>query len=151
MNKYNWHMNIALEEAEKAFRLGEVPIGAIIIDKNGIELARAHNIKEQSFDPTGHAEILCIREATKNIKNWRLQNCTIFVSLEPCPMCLYAIQQARISKLVFGAYDKKGGALSLNYKFNSDSRLNHKFDVIGGIKHFESSKILSTFFKQRRK
>jgi tRNA(adenine34) deaminase len=145
-----WLMDEALIEAEKAYREDEVPIGAVIIDSNGTVLSRTHNKKEKVFNPCGHAEILAITEAAKKISNWRLVNCSLFVTLEPCPMCMAALVQSRISNLYFGAYDPKGGALSLNYNFHNDKRLNHNFNVCGGLKHYECSKILSTFFREKR-
>jgi len=143
-------MSEALKEANEAYRLDEVPVGAVIVDSDGVIISRAHNLKETNNNPCGHAEILAIQEAANRLSNWRLLDSSIFVTLEPCPMCLSAISQARISKLIFGAYDSKGGALSLGYNFYSDKRLNHNFSVIGGINHFECSKILSDFFKQKR-
>jgi tRNA(adenine34) deaminase len=145
-----WLMDEALLEAEKAYKENEVPIGAIIVDDQGHIIARAHNIKEKNNNPCGHAEILAIIEASKKIENWRLVNCSMFVTLEPCPMCLSALVQARISKLYFGAYDPKGGAISLNYNLYKDKRLNHQFSVVGGLKHFECSKIISNFFREKR-
>lgn len=145
-----WIMDEALIEADKAYREDEVPIGAVIVDANGSILARAHNKKEKSFNPCGHAELLAIMEAAKKINNWRLVDCSLYVTLEPCPMCMGAIVQSRISNLYFGAYDPKGGAISLNYSMHIDKRLNHNFKVVGGIKHFECSKILSNFFREKR-
>ena len=145
-----WLMDEALIEAEKAYRLDEVPIGAVVVDSTGVILSRAHNIKEKNHNPCGHAEILAITEAAKKINNWRLINCSIYVTLEPCPMCLSAMIQARIGTLLFGAYDPKGGSLSLNYNFYKDQKLNHAFPVIGGLRHFECSKLLSTFFREKR-
>lgn len=145
-----WLMDEALVEAEKAFREDEVPIGAVIVDPNGVILSRAHNLKEKNHNPCGHAEILAITEAAKKIGNWRLLNCSLFVTLEPCPMCLSAMIQARIGVLYFGAYDPKGGSLSLNYNFYKDQKLNHSFGVVGGIRHFECSRLLSTFFREKR-
>ena len=145
-----WLMDEALIEAEKAYRLDEVPIGAVVVDSTGVILSRAHNIKEKNHNPCGHAEILAITEAAKKINNWRLINCSIYVTLEPCPMCLSAMIQARIGTLLFGAYDPKGGSLSLNYNFYKDQKLNHASPVIGGLRHFECSKLLSTFFREKR-
>lgn len=145
-----WLMDEALKEAEKAYREDEVPIGAVVVDDKGNILARAHNEKEKVFNPCGHAEIIAITEACKKIGNWRLSNCAVYVTLEPCPMCLSAMIQARIGKLFFGAYDPKGGALSLNYNFYKDQKLNHSFPVLGGLRHFECSRLLSTFFKEKR-
>lgn len=146
-----WYMSIAIEEAEKAAKLGEVPVGAIIVSNHGKVLSRTHNLKESIFNPCGHAELLSIISATKTIQNWRLTDATIYVTLEPCHMCLGALVQSRISRLVFGAYDSKGGAISLGSDLYKDKRLNHNFSVTGGIKHMECSKVLSQFFKERRK
>jgi tRNA(adenine34) deaminase len=145
-----WLMDEALIEAEKAYREDEVPIGAVVVDSSGTIISRTHNQKEKVFNPCGHAEILAITEAAKRKSNWRLTDCSIYVTLEPCPMCLSALVQARISHLYFGAYDAKGGALSLNYNFYKDQKLNHSFPVLGGLRHFECSRLLSTFFKEKR-
>jgi tRNA(adenine34) deaminase len=145
-----WLMDEALLEAEKAYRQDEVPIGAIVVDSRGMILSRNHNIKEKNHNPCGHAEILAIIEAAKKLNNWRLLNCSLYVTLEPCPMCLSAMIQARIGALYFGAYDHKGGSLSLNYNFYKDQKLNHSFSVVGGLRHFECSKLLSNFFREKR-
>jgi tRNA(adenine34) deaminase len=145
-----WFMKIALEEAELAYKAGEVPVGAIIVSPGGQVLAKGHNLKETVFNPAGHAELLSIQDAAKKLQNWRLSDCTLYVTLEPCPMCLSAMVQSRIKQCVFGAYDSKGGALSLGYFLHQDRRLNHQFTVLGGILHFECSRLLSQFFKERR-
>lgn len=145
------HMEMALQEARIAGHKDEVPIGAIIVSEYGEVIANSHNEKEANNNPCGHAEILVIQKAAQKLKSWRLLNATLYVTLEPCPMCLSAMVQARIGKLVFGAYDKKGGAISLGYNLHNDSRLNHRFDVIGGVKHFECSQLLSNFFRAKRK
>ncbi|MEK6625225.1 MAG: nucleoside deaminase, partial [Bdellovibrionota bacterium] len=103
-----------------------------------------------AFDPCGHAEILALREAAQHEKAWRLVGCKIYVTLEPCIMCLAAMGQARIAQLIFGAYDPKGGALSLGYHIHNDTRLNHRFVVKGGLLEFDCSKILSQFFREQR-
>lgn len=141
---------MALEEADRAYKMDEVPIGALVVGAQGEVLAKECNFKEQNNDPCGHAEILAIKAASKKLGDWRLLDCTLYVTLEPCPMCLAAMVQARISRLVFAAYDAKGGALSLNYNLHNDQRLNHKFKVTGGIKHFECSSMISNFFKEKR-
>lgn len=145
-----WLMDEALKEADQAYREDEVPIGAVIVDSNGTILSRAHNVKEKAHNPCGHAEILAITEAAKKISNWRLIDCSIYVTLEPCPMCMAALIQARIKNLYFGAYDPKGGAISLNYNYHKDKRLNHSFNVVGGLRHFECSQIVSNFFREKR-
>jgi len=150
INQLERLMEKTIKLAEKARSKGEVPVGAMIISNEGEVLAKAYNQKEEKKDACAHAEILAIRKASKRIKEWRLLGATLVVTLEPCPMCLAAMVQARIKKLIFGAYDKKGGALSLNYNFHQDKRLNHKFEVIGGIKSVECSKRLSDFFKKKR-
>ncbi len=149
-NEIFYMMNLAHEVARKSAKQNEVPIGALVVDAFGKVLARAHNLKEESSDPSGHAECLAIREACTQLKNWRLESCSLYVTLEPCPMCLSLIQQTRIKQLYFGAYDSKGGAVSLGYHLHQDQRLNHQFGVVGGLDHYSNSKILSDFFKQKR-
>ena len=146
----NYFMSLAIEMAQRAEKLDEVPIGAVVVDPFGKVLAKAHNLKERDHNPTGHAELLAVTEACKQIKNWRLEKCSIFVTLEPCPMCLSLMQQSRISNLYFGAYDSKGGAISRDYHLHKDSSLNHQFSVLGGLNHFECSRLLSNFFKSKR-
>ncbi len=146
-----WHMKLALEEAEKAFKEGEVPVGCIIVDGDGNIKARTHNLKETNNCTTDHAEILAIAKASEELGDWRLNDYTVYVTLEPCPMCLYALLQARVKRVVFGAYDSKAGSISLGYNYHLDSRFNHSFAVVGGYKHFECSKLISNFFKLRRK
>ncbi len=146
-----WFMNLALEEADKAYKLDEVPIGAVLVSKTGEVLSKAHNLKEKSHNPLGHAELIAINEATKKIGDWRLNDCTLYVTLEPCLMCAGALWQSRLKQVVFGAYDTKGGFLSLNYGLHQDPRLNHQIQVMGGVKHMDCSRLLSEFFRQRRK
>ena len=148
---YEWLMSVAMDEAYKAYSIDEVPIGALVVDNAGNILGHGHNLKESVNDPCGHAEILAIRDACSKKDSWRLTGCTLFVTLEPCPMCLSALVQARIGRLVFGAYDPKGGAISLNYNLYKDKRLNHNFEIVGGVKHYETSQILSKFFREKRK
>ena len=150
LTDYQWCMKLALEEAERGWKLDEVPIGALVISEIGEILASAHNLKEKTHNPLGHAELIAMAEAAKKRANWRLEKCTLVVTLEPCPMCLAAMREARIERVVFGAYDGKGGALSLNYNLHQDNRLNHRFDVVGGIEHFACSKILSDYFRSKR-
>jgi tRNA(adenine34) deaminase len=145
-----WFMSMALEQAELAYKAQEVPVGAVLVSPEGEVLAKNFNLKESQFNPTAHAELLVIQEGAKKLQNWRLSDCVLYVTLEPCPMCLTGMVQSRIRQCVFGAYDAKGGALSLGYHLHQDKRLNHRFSVIGGIKHFECSRILSQFFKERR-
>lgn len=145
-----WFMSMALQEAELAYKAQEVPVGAVLVSAEGEILSKQHNLKEVHHNPTAHAEILAITEGAKKLQNWRLTGCVLYVTLEPCSMCLSAMVQARIRHCIFGAYDPKGGALSLGYNLHQDKRLNHQFAVTGGIRHFECSRLLSQFFKERR-
>lgn len=150
LSDHLWFMTMALEQAELAYKAQEVPVGAILVSPEGEVLAKHYNLKETHFNPTAHAEMLTLVDGAKKLQNWRLSDCVLYVTLEPCPMCLTAMVQSRIKKCVFGAYDAKGGALSLGYHLHQDKRLNHQFSIMGGIKHFECSKILSQFFRERR-
>jgi tRNA(adenine34) deaminase len=150
LSDHLWYMALALEQAELAYKVQEVPVGAVLISPSGEILSKQYNLKESQHNPIAHAEILSLIEAARKLQNWRLSDCILYVTLEPCPMCLTAMVQARIKQCVFGAYDLKGGALSLGYRLHQDKRLNHRFSVIGGIKHFECSKLLSQFFRERR-
>lgn len=150
MNEHLWNMKLAMEEAEKAYHLDEVPVGALVVDRRGQPLARAHNLKEKNNNPCHHAEILAITESAKKLKQWRLSECTLYVSLEPCIMCLGAMVSARIDRLFFAAYDEKSGALSLGLSIHAHPRLNHEIRVVGGLMHYESSQLLSGFFKTKR-
>lgn len=150
VSDHMWFMTMALEQAELAYKAQEVPVGAVLVSPKGDVLSKQHNLKESHFNPTAHAEILALTEGAKKIQNWRLSDCILYVTLEPCPMCLTAMVQSRVKQCVFGAYDAKGGALSLGYHLHSDKRLNHQFSIMGGIKHFECSRVLSQFFKERR-
>jgi len=144
------NMKKALNEAKKAKEKLEIPIGAVII-KNGKVIARGYNKREASKDATNHAEILAIRKACKKLDNWRLQDCELYVTLEPCPMCAGAILNSRIKKLYFGAYDKKSGAVVSNYKLLDNECLNHKVIYESGILKDECESIIKDFFKERRK
>lgn len=145
------YMQMAINLAKDAYAKDEVPVGAIIVTEHGEVLSEAFNLKETNHDACAHAEILAIQKASNSLKSWRLNECSLFVTLEPCPMCLSAILQSRVKNLYFGAYDKKGGALSLGYNFHKDKRLNHKVNVSGGNAHLECSRLLSNFFKSKRK
>ena len=146
----NQFMEIALKEARFARDRDEVPVGAVIVDKNNNILASNGNRIIELSDPTAHAEILCIREASKKLKNERLADCTIFSSLEPCIMCATAISYARIKKLFFGAYDYKTGAVESGIKYFETSSCNHKPEFYGGFKEKESELILKSYFKMKR-
>ena len=144
------YMSQALAAADQAYLIDEVPVGAIVVSSHGELLSEEHNRKEREFDPSAHAEINALRSAASRIKSWRLNGATIYVTLEPCPMCLYAMISARVERVVFGAYDPKGGALSLGYNFHLDQRLNHSFSITGGVMHYECSQIISRFFREKR-
>ncbi len=148
MRDDEYFMRIALEEAMAAMESGEVPVGAVIT-MEGRVLARAHNSPVQMKDPTAHAEILAIRKVADITGNYRLTGTTIYVTIEPCIMCAGAISHARISRLVFGGTDPKGGALSL-YDMFGDKKLNHRVAVTGGILEEECGEILSRFFREKR-
>ena len=150
MSEHMWFMTLALEQAELAYKNLEVPVGAVLVSGSGEVLSKQYNLKETQFNSTAHAEILCIIEGSKKLQNWRLEDCTIYVTLEPCPMCMTALVQSRIGLCVFGAYDSKGGALSLGYNLHADKRLNHQFKIMGGVRHFDCSRLLSQFFRERR-
>ena len=143
-------MQHALTQAEAALAEDEVPVGAVIV-RHGRLIAAAHNQRETLKDPTAHAEIIAITQAATAIGNWRLDDCTLFVTLEPCPMCAGAIVQARIPHVVFGATDPKGGAVQSLFTLLDDPRLNHRATVIGGILAEPCGDILSRFFQRMRK
>jgi tRNA(adenine34) deaminase len=143
-------MRIALEEAEQAFRENEVPVGAIVV-YDGRVIARAHNQREQLHDPTAHAEMIAITQAAESRQSWRLDGCTLYVTLEPCPMCAGAILQARLPVVVYGATDPKAGAVDTLYHLLSDSRLNHRVETVSGILAVQCGEILSRFFQEQRR
>jgi tRNA(adenine34) deaminase len=143
-------MGIALREAKKAAERGEVPIGAIVVKDNTV-LGRGFNLREIRQDPVAHAEIIAIRKAARKIASWRLTNATLYVTLEPCLMCMGAMLLARIERVVFGCHDPKGGAAGSLYDLSDDSRLNHRIKVTSGIREAECSAILSSFFDSLRK
>lgn len=149
MKNEDW-MRLALKQAEAALEKDEVPIGAVIV-KDGEILALACNEKETDNDPTAHAEILAIKRAAKKTGSWRLTDATLYVTLEPCPMCAGAIIQARIKRLVFGALDPKGGAAGSVLNVFDDKLWNHKVEVISGILEEECAEVLKGFFRNKRK
>ncbi len=144
------YMMMALEQARLAEELGEVPIGAVVVCEGAV-VASAHNRREIDHDPAGHAELLAIREAASRLERWRLSDCTVYVTLEPCPMCAGLMHQARIARCVYATPDPKAGALGTLYDLSNDERLNHRFEVSSGILAEESSALLKEFFGQLRK
>jgi tRNA(adenine34) deaminase len=144
------HMAMALEEAEIAFAEDEVPIGAVIVSlKKGL-IARAHNQREQLKDPTAHAEMIALTQAAQALQSWRLDDCILYATLEPCPMCAGGIVQARLPYLVYGAADAKAGACHTLYQIPSDPRLNHRAQVIAGVLPEPCAAILNRFFAAKR-
>ena len=139
-------MKLAIEEAKKA--AGDIPVGAVIV-KDGRVISKAFNTKEKDNDVTSHAEILAIRKAEQVLDNWRLDDCDMYVTLEPCPMCGWAILQSRIKNLYFGAYDLKGGACGSVLNL-FEHPFNHKVNVTGGVMEMECSRIIKDFFKELR-
>jgi len=142
-------MGIAIEEARLAVAHGDVPVGAVVVI-NGEIVARRHNEREATNDPTAHAELLAVRDAAVALGSWRLTDATVVVTLEPCPMCAGALQQARIGRLVFGAADMKAGACGSLYSLGSDPRLNHEFASTHGVRADECAQLLTDFFAARR-
>ena len=144
------YMRAALQQAELALSENEVPVGAVIVRNERI-IAAAHNQREQLRDPTAHAEMLAITQAAEAVGGWRLLECTLYVTLEPCPMCAGAILQARIPSLVYGAADPKAGAVSSLFRLLGDARLNHRTEVVPSVLEEDCGRILSEFFSQRRR
>lgn len=146
-----YFMREALAEAEKAHQAGEVPVGAVVVDKEGRIIGRGHNLVVAGHDPSGHAEIIALRNASQNIKNYRLDNCAIYVTLEPCSMCSGAIIGARLTRLVYGAKDQKAGAVESVFKLFDERRVNHHTDVTAGVQEEDCLRMLRSFFVELRK
>ena len=142
-------MQVALDLAAKAGQLGEVPVGAVVV-RDGVIVAARHNERESAQDPTAHAEILALRDAAKAIGHWRLNDCSLVVTLEPCVTCAGALINARIGRMVYGAADLKGGATASLYNVCADPRLNHEPVVIHGVGEQESQSLLKEFFARKR-
>ena len=150
MNKDREYMAIALDEARLAMESGEVPVGAVLIDDGGGVVVRAHNLCESERDATAHAEILAIRGAGRRLSRWRLNGCTLYVTLEPCPMCAGAIMSARISRLVYGATDAKAGAVESIFNIPGHPSLAPSPEITAGIMEDECKELLQKFFAERR-
>lgn len=142
-------MRQALQQAQAAFEAEEVPVGAVIVRDERV-IAAAYNQREQLRDPTAHAEMIAITQAAEAVGDWRLEHCTIYVTLEPCPMCAGAILQARLPLVVYGASDPKAGAVQSLFQMLDDSRLNHRCHAIPGVLAAECGEILTRFFEQQR-
>ena len=149
-DSYVQYMQLALVEARRAIEVKEVPVGAVIVHGQQV-IAAAHNQRETLADPTAHAEMIAITQAASALEDWRLSGCTLFVTLEPCPMCAGAILQARIPKVVFGALDPKAGSVTSLYQLLEDRRLNHTASVTGGVLAEECGRLLSDFFRSQRR
>lgn len=150
LDAYDDAMRRAISEAAKAEATGDVPVGAVVMDPDGAVVGTGHNVREATADPTAHAEILAIRQAASSLGAWRLEGCTLVVTLEPCTMCAGAVVLARLSTLVFGAYDPKAGAAGSLRDVVRDRRLNHRPQVIGGVLEDETADVLRAFFATRR-
>lgn len=142
-------MQKAFREAERAFDADEVPVGAVIVHEGRV-VGRGHNLVEQLGDPTAHAEIMAVTAACDTLGRKFLHDCTLYVTLEPCPMCAGALVHARLKRLVFGAYDEKAGAVDTLYRIGQDERLNHQIEVIGGLEAGRASSMLQAFFRAKR-
>ena len=143
-------MRLAYQQAEMALAENEVPIGAVIVHQGKV-IAAAHNQREGLRDPTAHAEMIAITQAAESLASWRLAGCTMYVTLEPCPMCAGAILQARITELVYGAPDPKAGAVHSLFRLLDDQRLNHRVQTVCGVMIEECGSILTRFFQEQRR
>lgn len=143
-------MGLALAEAGAALGTGDVPVGAVVLDSAGAVIGRGRNLREATGDPTGHAEVFALRDAAAAVGEWRLAGCTLVVTLEPCTMCAGALVLARVERLVFGSYDEKAGAVGSLWDVVRDRRLNHRPEVIGGVRAAECTRLLDAFFADRR-
>lgn len=143
-------MNMALDQAAEAARAGEVPVGAVLVDADGRILAEEHNQPITLSDPTAHAEVLALRAAAKRVGNYRLPGTTLYVTLEPCVMCMGALLHARVERLVFGAKDPKGGGAGSCFDLTADPRLNHALEVRGGVLEHPCRRIVQDFFQNKR-
>lgn len=143
-------MGLAIQEAVAALATRDVPVGAVVIGPSGEVLSRGRNAREATGDPTAHAEVLALRAASQRIGHWRLSDCTLVVTLEPCAMCAGASVLARLARLVYGATDPKAGAAGSLWNIPADPRLNHRPEVVGGVRAQECGDLLRTFFRARR-
>jgi tRNA(adenine34) deaminase len=145
-----WAMGLALDEARRAVLTDDVPVGAVVIGPTGDVVGRGRNVREAREDPTGHAEIVALRSASETLRRWRLDDCTLGVTLEPCLMCAGAGVLARIPRLVLGAWDPKAGACGSQWDVVRDRRLNHRVEVVGGVRAHECGMLLQRFFEVQR-
>jgi tRNA(adenine34) deaminase len=143
-------MLLALNEARNAFEKAEVPVGAVIVRENKI-LARAHNLTESLHDCSSHAEMLAIREASRRLQNWRLEDCTLYVTLEPCPMCAGLIRLSRIPRIIFAAFDERAGAFGSKFSLHKENLWGPEPEILSGVLQEESRELIREFFRERRK
>ncbi|MSP71199.1 MAG: nucleoside deaminase [Myxococcales bacterium] len=143
------YMRLCLIEAERAARLGEVPVGAVVVVGDRI-VGRGHNLRETTGDPTAHAEVVALREAARSLGHWRILDATLYVTLEPCAMCAGALVNARVKRLVYGCVDPKAGAVESVFDIPREPRLNHRLIVEGGLRASECAEVLRQFFRSRR-
>jgi len=146
----SFYMGLALDEARKAYNIGEIPIGAVLIVEGQV-VASGHNMRESWHDATAHAEMIVIREACQKLGRWRLTGATLYVTIEPCPMCAGALVMSRIDRLVYGSADYKAGAVESIFNVTQNSALNHSMMVTSGVRTDECSEIMKEFFRSRRK
>ena len=145
----HYWMGKAIDQARRAETIGEVPIGAVVV-RDGVAIARGHNLRESRQDPAAHAELIAIRKAARKLGSWRLTGATLYVTLEPCTMCMGAIIHSRLERVVFGSFDPKGGAAGSLYDLSNDPRLNHSVQLTSGVRGEETSALLSDFFSALR-
>ena len=142
-------MKLAFREAEKAYNLDEIPVGAVVVHNNSV-IGRGHNLRETLKDPTAHAEMIALTAASEHLQNWRLEDCTLYVTMEPCPMCAGAVLNARISEVVYGVLDPKAGAVDSLFHLCEDPRLNHQCKIISGVYKTPIEGLIDSFFKKLR-
>lgn len=143
------YMREALALARRAAERGDVPVGAVVV-RDGRVVGQGYNLRENAQDPTAHAELIAVRAASARLGTWRLDDCEVFVTLEPCPMCAGMLVAARVPRVVYGALDPKAGAVESLYSIGDDSRLNHRFEAVGGVLEAESGELLKDFFARLR-
>ncbi len=148
--RYDEWMRLALDESRHALATDDVPVGAIVVDADGAVVGRGHNGREARADPTAHAELVALREASAGLGRWRLDGCTLVVTLEPCTMCAGAVVLSRVARLVFGAVDEKAGAVGSLWDVVRDRRLNHRPEVVPGVLADEAAEVLREFFRTHR-
>lgn len=145
------YMGLALDEARKAYELGEIPIGAVIVDGRGDVVSRGHNMRESWQDATAHAEMVAIKEACRNLGRWRLSGLTLYVTIEPCPMCAGALVMSRVDRVVYGSTDAKAGAAESLFNIVDHPAMNHRLQVTAGVRQDECAGLMKRFFAERRR